>query len=146
MSHPIPTLFSLALWFPGPKMPHSKIKCQLYLKSQGASDFPISRLTLITPSTLSMSKFKKNSWSMYSCGQPKSTNLVSLEGRNILAIWLQIQTQDVKIHPKTSLGSFSHEELGWPNFWTFSRVFNRCWDPPGRVPMPGMTEKFSDSC
>jgi len=71
---------------------------------------------------------------VYSCGQPKSTNLVSLEGMNILAIWLQIWTQDVKIHPKTSLGSFSHEELGWPNFWTFSRGLRQVLGPPWQAP------------
>jgi len=61
---------------------------------------------------------------------------------NIFAIWLQIRTQDVKIRPKTPLRSFSHEKLGWPKFWTIFWGLLLVLGPPGRFPMPGVTEKI----
>ena len=56
----------------------------------------------------------------YSCGQSKSSNLITWEWEFLWKFWLQIRNQGPRKHSKKVSPYFSHTFLGWPNFWAFS--------------------------
>ena len=75
----------------------------------------MSNFTLVLQKT-----FIVRSRLIYSCGQSKSSNLLTWEPEFLLEFWLQIQNQRPQKHPEMVLPSFSHTFLVAPNFWAFS--------------------------
>jgi len=56
----------------------------------------------------------------YSCGQTKSSNLITWEPNFLSKFWLQIRNQGPWKHSEKVLPYFSHTFLVVPNFWVFS--------------------------
>jgi len=56
----------------------------------------------------------------YSCGQTKSSNLITWESNFLSKFWLQIWNQGPRKHSEKVLPYFSHTFLVVPKFWAFS--------------------------